>query len=178
MTTASIALPEPALAIPDGAVDKQTYRDGMARLAAAVNIITSIGDDGVCGFTASAVCSVTDTPPTLLVCVNRTAQSYPALAKSRVLCVNTVGPALEGAAMRFAGGEKSMQARFDGLAWSRAVTGAPVLDQAAVAFDCRIIGSTDVGTHTVFYCEVVAVRTEGGADGLIYFERRFHTVAA
>ncbi|WP_252405960.1 flavin reductase, partial [Escherichia coli] len=44
------------------------FRAGMARLGAAVNIITTDGPGGRAGFTASAVCSVTDTPPTLLVC--------------------------------------------------------------------------------------------------------------
>ncbi|NIJ60272.1 flavin reductase (DIM6/NTAB) family NADH-FMN oxidoreductase RutF [Pseudochelatococcus lubricantis] len=30
------------------------------------------------GFTASAVCSVSDTPATLLVCINRASSSFPA----------------------------------------------------------------------------------------------------
>ena len=54
------------------AVEKQAYREAMARLGAAVNVIATDGPGGRAGFTASAVCSVTDTPPTLLVCANRT----------------------------------------------------------------------------------------------------------
>lgn len=49
-------------------VDQQTFRDAMSCMGAAVNIITTDGPAGRAGFTASAVCSVTDTPPTLLVC--------------------------------------------------------------------------------------------------------------
>ena len=52
-------------------VDQQTFRDAMSCMGAAVNIITTDGPAGRAGFTASAVCSVTDTPPTLLVCLNR-----------------------------------------------------------------------------------------------------------
>ena len=52
-------------------VEKQAYREAMARLGAAVNVVTTDGPGGRAGFTASAVCSVTDTPPTLLVCANR-----------------------------------------------------------------------------------------------------------
>ncbi len=47
------------------------FRDAMASLGAAVNIVTTDGTEGRCGITATAVCSVTDTPPTLMVCVNR-----------------------------------------------------------------------------------------------------------
>lgn len=53
--------------------DKQSFRDAMAQVGAAVNIITTDGPAGRAGFTASAVCSVTDEPPTLLVCLNRSA---------------------------------------------------------------------------------------------------------
>uniref|UniRef100_UPI001954C66C flavin reductase n=2 Tax=Enterobacteriaceae TaxID=543 RepID=UPI001954C66C len=66
---------------------------GMARLGAAVNIITTDGPGGRAGFTASAVCSVTDTPPTLLVCINRAASVHQAFRLNQVLCVNTLGEA-------------------------------------------------------------------------------------
>ncbi|MDY9280660.1 flavin reductase [Escherichia coli] len=58
-------------------VDQQTFRDAMSCIGAAVNIITTDGPAGRAGFTASAVCSVTDTPPTLLVCLNRGASVWP-----------------------------------------------------------------------------------------------------
>ena len=56
-------------------VDHQTF--AMSCMGAAVNIITTDGPAGRAGFTASAVCSVTDTPPTLLVCLNRGASVWP-----------------------------------------------------------------------------------------------------
>ena len=43
--------------------DQQTFRDAMACVGAAVNIITTDGPAGMAGFTASAICSVTDSPP-------------------------------------------------------------------------------------------------------------------
>ena len=81
-------------------VEKQAYREAMARLGAAVNVITTDGPGGKAGFTASAVTSVTDTPPTLLVCANRTNDSYPAMRQNGVLCVNTLTPG-ERQALRF-----------------------------------------------------------------------------
>ena len=91
------------------------------------------------GFTASAVCSVTDTPPTLLVCANRTNDSYPAMKANAVLCVNTLAGAHEELSPVFAGmTDHTMEARFEGATWHTLLTGAPVLDGALVAFDCRI----------------------------------------
>ena len=61
---------------PDRMLEKTDYRNAMSRLGAAVNIITTDGAGGRAGFTASAVCSVTDEPPTLLICLNRTALAW------------------------------------------------------------------------------------------------------
>lgn len=158
-------------------VEKQAFRDAMAKLAAAVNIITSVGENGPCGFTASAVCSVTDTPPTLLVCINRTSQSHAAITTSKVLCVNTVAGPHEELSMHFAGGIKEMSARFAAGEWTTLVTGAPVLADATVAFDCRVMQVAEMGTHDVLFCEVLAIHEGGATDGLVYFGRKFHRLA-
>lgn len=51
-------------------VSQAAFRDAMARVCAPVNVITTNGPAGRGGFTATAMCSVTDEPPTLLVCMN------------------------------------------------------------------------------------------------------------
>jgi len=157
------------------AVSKQAYREAMARLGAAVNVVTSDGPGGRVGFTASAVCSVTDTPPTLLVCVNRTNDSYPALKVNGVLCVNTLAGGHEDLSAIFAGlTEHEASARFETGTWHTLVTGAPALSDATVAFDCRITEATEVGTHTVFFCEVQAIQVGEGRVALIYYGRDYH----
>jgi flavin reductase len=71
-------------------IERAEFRDAMARLGAAVNVVTTDGEGGRAGFTASAVCSVTDDPPTLLVCLNRAASSNAVFLRNMVLCVNTL----------------------------------------------------------------------------------------
>ena len=149
----------------------------MARLGAAVNIITTIGADGPQGVTASAVCSVTDSPPTLLLCVNRDSDINEALKSSGVLCVNTLSAAQEHLSPIFASMTgATQQERFLEASWSTLATGAPVLGEAVVSFDCRITQSTEVGTHTVFFCEVEALQSGKDSEGLIYFGRTYHRI--
>src|SRR5258708_29013404 len=129
----------------DVLVEKQAYREAMARLGAAVNVIATDGPGGRAGFTASAVCSVTDTPPTLLVCANRANDSYPAMRANAVLCVNTLAGAHQELSPVCAGmTEHTMEARFEGATWHTMLTGSPVLDSALVAFDCRIAQTVQV----------------------------------
>ena len=156
-------------------VEKQAYREAMARLGAAVNVIATDGPGGRAGFTASAVCSVTDTPPTLLVCANRANDSYPALRANGVLCVSTLTAAQQDVSSLFAGlTEHTMEERFAACEWDTMTTGAPVLRGAAVAFDCRIDQVVEVGTHDVFFCVVEAVGVGEVHEALIYLERGYH----
>jgi flavin reductase len=157
------------------ALDKNEFRTGMSRLGAAVNIITTNGPTGRAGFTASAVCSVTDSPPTLLVCLNRSTSIYEAFAGNGTLCVNTLSPGHEELARLF-GGKTPIDQRFAAASWTLSDAGSLILEGAAVAFDCRIVKTTDVGSHTVFFCEVIATALNEGADGLIYFDRTYHRV--
>ena len=41
---------------------------------------------------------------------------------------------------------------------------------------CCATGPEDVGSHTVFFCEVIATAFNEEADGLIYFDRTYHRV--
>ena len=142
-----------------------------------MNVITTISDDGPCGLTASAVCAVTDEPPTLLLCINRDSEMNEAFKKSGVLCVNTLSPAQERLSPLFASMTGASQSeRFLEANWSILATGAPVLTDAVVSFDCRITQSTEVGTHTVFFCEVEALQAGAESEGLIYFARAYHRI--
>ena len=64
------------------------FRNAMAQLGSAITIITTDGPAGRFGFTASAVCSVTDSPPTLLVCMNRSSFAHGKFQHNGVLCVS------------------------------------------------------------------------------------------
>src|SRR5262249_56834048 len=72
-------------------VEPTAFREAMSRLGAAVHVITTAGPGGKTGATATAVCSVSDAPPTLLVCLNRRSQTNPAVVENGVVCVNTLG---------------------------------------------------------------------------------------
>ena len=156
---------------------KQDYRDAMARLGAAVHIVTTDGPGGQAGFTASAVCSVTDDPPTLLVCLNRSASVYPAFDANGVLCVNTLGAGQQDLSALF-GSKTPMAERFGAASWGRLTTGSPLLASALVSFDCRVATRMSVGTHDVLFCEVLALQRQPSVQGLIYFDRRYHEVLA
>src|SRR5258708_1919754 len=71
-------------------VDVEQFKVGMRTLAGAVNIITSVNANHRYGMTATAVCSATADPPTVLACINKLASTHGAVAKSKAFCVNVL----------------------------------------------------------------------------------------
>lgn len=55
-------------------------------------------------------------------------------------------------------------------------SGAPVLSSSVASFDCLIDTCHEVGSHTVFYCRVQAIRISETPRGLVYFNRRYHAI--
>lgn len=156
-------------------IEATDFRDGMSLLTTAVNVITTEGSAGTHGFTASAVCSVTDTPPTLLVCMNQTSRSHAHFIENKILSVNVLGAQHESISNAFAS-KLSSQERFEYGSWSQLKTGAPVLEDALVSFDCEIEDIQQVGTHSVFMCRVVAIKQGESDESLVYFNRAYSRV--
>lgn len=156
-------------------VEKTDFRDAMSLLSSAVSVVTTHGETGQFGFTASAVCSVTDSPPSLLVCMNSAASSHGHFVDNRVLAVNVLGSQHQPIAQAFSS-KLSPSERFTYGRWGRLVTGSLILTDALVSFDCEIGQMQTVGTHTIFICKVVAIQHNQPQENLVYFNRTFYSV--
>ncbi len=173
MDGAFTAVPSEAIA----SVEPTIFREAMAKLGAAVHVVTSAGPAGRTGFTATAVCSVSDTPATLLVCLNRRSKSAPLLSQNGVFCVNTLGAEQDKLADVFAGrGGHHLEQRFSFGEWMTLKTGSPVLASAVIAFDCQTIETKAVASHNVIFGAVQAVRLGPPGPALVYHERLYKKV--
>lgn len=157
---------------------KRRFRDAMACLPAAVNVITTDGPRGRCGLTASAVCSVTDSPPTMLVCINQASYVHDILRENRHVCINVLAGEYQDLARDFAGMTAcAMDDRFTRHAWTPGHCDVPVLSHAIANLEGTIVELKSVGSHSVMFVRIddISVRSDG--DGLIYFARQFHRLA-
>ena len=148
------------------------YRNAMSQLAGAVNIVTTDGPAGKAGFAATAVCSVSDNPPTLLVCLNRNSSAHKSVVANGVVCINTLAGEQEELSGIF-GGKTPMDVRFASGTWTTLETNAPVLEGALVSFDCRFRTINDGVTHDILMCEVLYTVIWGGEEALMYFKRAY-----
>jgi flavin reductase (DIM6/NTAB) family NADH-FMN oxidoreductase RutF len=162
------------------ALDAISFRDAMAQVASAVHVVTTDGVAGRAGLTATAVASVSDQPPTVLACIEAGSRTLAAIRANGVFCLNTLPGDTAELAEVFAGRRGvEGQARFGTAAWGELVTGAPALDLAIAAFDCRLVAIHEAASHRIIVGEVVALGGDAAVaqgTGLIYRRRRFERV--
>ncbi|MFC9554894.1 4-hydroxyphenylacetate 3-monooxygenase, reductase component [Rhodococcus sp. NPDC056960] len=165
--------------MPELSAMQLAFRAAMANLPAAVNIVTTDGVAGRCGMTVTAVCSVSDSPPTALVCVNRNSAMHNVFRENGRVCINVLSGDDEELAMHFAGATKvAMADRFAWDIWEDDTgDGVPILRAAHVVLAGRIACSKTVGSHSVMFVELDRVQTRDQGDSLVYFQRKFHRLS-
>jgi cob(II)yrinic acid a,c-diamide reductase len=156
-------------------VDRQHYRDAMSHFGSAVHIVSTDGIAGRRGVTVTAVCSVSDNPATLLVCLNDRNPYNTCFEENGVFALNTLASGHMELSKVFSGdGGLTQDERFALGAWDVVETGAPVLADAMAVFDCEVTSSQLVETHRVLFGRVVGLRIGDGQSPLIYHKRGYH----
>ncbi|QIW15274.1 4-hydroxyphenylacetate 3-monooxygenase, reductase component [Pasteurellaceae bacterium RH1A] len=151
----------------------QDFRNAMAHLSSAVSIVTSQGPAGKVGLTVSSVCSVTDSPPALLFCVNQSSDLHDIIKTNGKVCINVLNHEQEELAKHFAAMlNSSMDERFSWDIWNEGKDGQPVLREAISALEGQIIDSHTVGSHSIFIVRLSQIDV-APKPGLVYFGRQF-----
>lgn len=155
--------------VPHG-MEAESYRALMRHQAGAVTVIAAGLPGSRAGLTATAVSSLSDNPPTLLVCVGRHTGAHEVISSVGAFSVNLLASDQQEIARRFAG-ESGLhgEARFEDLAWRTMTTGAPVLGQSLASLDCELLESHGFTTHSIFIGRVVGGAFRSEADPLLYF---------
>jgi flavin reductase (NADH) len=144
----------------------------MADFPTGVAVVTTTDLSGrPQGFTCSALCSVTVTPPTLLVCANLHGAFLAGLLERGLFAVNLLAEGAIPTAVRFSSASVE---RFADLPWLPGpATGMPLLhDDVCGAAECEVGGTIPVGDHMIVLGSVRAVHSHQDVP-LIYGRRRY-----
>lgn len=152
-----------------------SFRSAMRHVAATVYAVTTgrVGERH--GILATAVSSLSLDPPSLLVCINRSASLHEPLACADTFCVNVLGLGNRDVAEVFF--HKRGEERFAVGKWSE-VQGVPVLESAQSSFVCQTAHRHEFGTHTIFIGELLDARHREDAAPLTYYDRHYIDISA
>lgn len=142
-------------------------RLGLRRLAKAVVVVSSRHRDTRFAMAATAVSEVSMDPPSLLICVNRSASLADPMRAGADFCVNILHADQQAVAETCSGGARG-EARFDVGQWREEGDAPPVLEGAQASFVCRNDKVIEYGTHLIVIGEVIDTRIDGDLDPLMY----------
>lgn len=147
------------------------FAHAMRQLVSGVSIITAGTGSGRVGMTATAVTSLSASPPALIVCLNRSSSAGPQIAESRTFAVNILAADQIEIGERFAGkGGFKGAARFGVGAWSTGISGAPVLSGALASIECELDELIERHTHAILIGRVVHTATLPRKASLAYWQ--------
>jgi flavin reductase (DIM6/NTAB) family NADH-FMN oxidoreductase RutF/nitroreductase len=149
------------------------FKSLMRNIASSVAVITTNQEGTPHGMTATAVCSVSADPATILIVVNRSTRSHPIITAAKEFTVNILAEDQHALGDRFASKSDNP---FDGIGHRLGVTGSPILEGAAAYLECATVSEIDAGTHTIFIGRVIGGDVSTALP-LVYHEGAYKSVS-
>ena len=152
---------------------QREFRASLAMFATGVTIVTARTPSGeLVGLTANSFNSVSLNPPLVLWSLSQAASSLAMLSKGSHYAINVLAADQKALAERFAGKRDD---RWQGVAFTDGVAGAPLLEGAAASFECFNRSRYPEGDHVIFVGEVERCSHREGAVPLLYHGGKFYT---
>ena len=143
----------------------------LRRLASAVAVVTCRDGQTRHAMTATAVNAMSMQPPSMIVCVNRSAAFHAAISAAANFAINILNRHQEQISVG-CGGKARGEDRFGFGGWSEE-NGVPVLPDAQARVVCAKEQRFDYGSHTIFLGRVTSVGIHGHVDPLIYVDGHY-----
>jgi flavin reductase (DIM6/NTAB) family NADH-FMN oxidoreductase RutF len=150
------------------AIDADEFRAALGSWPSGVTIITARAGDEIHGMTVSDFSGASLDPPLALVCASKTSVTTGLIEKGGCFGVNVLQADQSALSNKFAS-KKDEFRRFEGVATWEAATGAPLLEEALVNLDCRLVAVHDAGDHVLCVGEIEQSRVREG-EPLLFFK--------
>jgi 3-hydroxy-9,10-secoandrosta-1,3,5(10)-triene-9,17-dione monooxygenase reductase component len=172
------AAPLGAAASPAGceAPTPAEWRAAMGFFPSGVTVVSTWDHAEPVGSTINAFCSVSLSPPLLLICVDLANPIREALERARIFGVNILDHEGRHLARRFA--SAPLTGRFETLGYRAAPGGAPQLDLAPVFVDCVVEHIHTAGDHLIVVGRGVRIEHTATATPLLYHKGEYPKLGA
>ena len=144
------------------------FRAAMGSWTSGVTIITSRSGEDIHGMTVSDFSGSSLDPALAVICASKTSVTTGMIEKGRCFGVNVLRSDQSALSNKFAS-KKDEFKRFEGVEIYSAETGAPLLRQALVNLDCRLVATHDAGDHVLCVGEIESICVNEG-EPLVFFK--------
>ena len=149
------------------------FRAALGMFATGVTVVTARTAAGeLVGLTANSFNSVSLDPPLVLWSLSQRSLSLDAFRTGSHYAINVLAADQHELALRFA---TPLSDRWDGVAWTPGVAGAPLITGAMAHFECFNKSRYEEGDHVILVGQVEQVAHRPEATPLLFHGGRFYT---
>ena len=149
------------------AIDADEFRAAMGSWPSGVTIVTSRAGEQIHGMTVSDFSGVSLDPPLAVVCAAKSSVTTGLIEEGQCFGVNVLRVSQDSLSNKFAS-KKDEFKRFEGVETFEAITGAPLIRDALVNLDCRVVAIHDAGDHVLCVGEIEEAHVSDG-EPLLFF---------
>lgn len=156
-------------------VQSADFRAAIAQFATGVAVVTTTGDGRPQGITVNAFASVSLEPALVVIALDHRRFIVPAIEAAGRYAVNVLAEDQQWLSDCFAGANVTpSRDAFCGASWRPGQAGLPLIGDAIVSIECRVVQRVELGDHLLFVGAVEAVSTgQEDAPPLLYHRRRY-----
>jgi flavin reductase (DIM6/NTAB) family NADH-FMN oxidoreductase RutF len=160
-------------------VDPAAFRLTAGQFATGILVVSTRLDGLPHSMTVSAFTSVSLDPLLVLFCAEKIARFHEAVLAAGQWAVSVLDEDSEKVSRWLATRGRPLDDQLAGIAWHPgALTGAPILDHALAALECRTTAVHDGGDHSIIVGEVIGV-TPPRSTGkpLVFYASQYRRLA-
>lgn len=149
---------------------QREFKNALSQFATGVAVVCVCDEDGAPhGVTINSFNSVSLEPKLVLWSLSKKSRLLDLFCRSNNYVINLLSNTQQDEAMKFA---QSVGNRFDGIAYSRSASGAPLLKGASVWFECTDWARYDGGDHVIFVAEIHSFEVSPSSP-LVFLQGQF-----
>ena len=153
-----------------GTIDVKQFWQAVGQRATGSTIVTARSESGPAGLLGLSATHLCADPPTMLVSVDKRTSALATILGARHFAINYL-PQEQRVLADIFGGKSDVKGadRFATTPWTALATGAPVLEGAVGAIDCKLIETIERYNVVMLLGRVVATYGNPAAIPLVHF---------
>lgn len=156
-------------------IDGDAFKACLGLWASGVSVVTTRAGDVTHGMTVSDFSGTSLSPPLVSLCANRDSTTTRLIAEGKCFAVSVLSEDQQALSNHFAS-SKTEDDRFEGIEYTTAKTGAPLLSGALVNMDCSLVATHEAGDHVIYIGQIEESTCREGRP-LVYWNGAYQTLS-
>ena len=157
-------------------ISADAFRHGMRHVPTVVTIVTMGDDEGVQGVTIGSFVSLSMDPPLVCFNVQKSISIHDRIVEAKGFAIHVLREKQSIVSDWFARSDVKAGEQFEAYDYEISETGAPLLKDCLVRFECESYRILPGGDHSILVGKVISIMEGNSGRPIVYHQRAYHGV--